>query len=132
VPQPQSADGSAVIIENFSKRLRLARASELALSRRFLEAESLLCGRGMVSSDPDDLDLLARIYLKQGRFADARGAWDRASVTDQSNAKYASLLEELAKHEIKYVGRKRVILVSSAIMFAMAIVTILLIKMKGF
>jgi len=132
VPQPQSADPSAAIIEGFSKKLRLARASELALSRKFLEAESLLCGRGLVSSDPDDLDLLARIYLKQERFTDAREAWNRASVADQNKTRYAPLLEELAKLEIEYVRRKWRIVAASAIMFAVAMVIIILTKLKGF
>jgi hypothetical protein len=131
VPELQSANASAVIIEEFSKRLRLARASELALARRFLEAESLLCGKGLRCSDPDELDLLARIYLKQNGFADAKGAWSRASSAAQASDRYSLLLEELAKYEMEYAKRKRMILFASAILFSLAMTFFLLTRLKG-
>jgi hypothetical protein len=62
------------ISQRFDDRLRLARASELALCGRLLEAEALLCSGNLPMSD-DELDLLARIHVKQGQFDLARRRW---------------------------------------------------------
>lgn len=62
------------IAQRFDDRLRLARASELALSGRLLEAEALLYPGNLPMSD-DELDLLARIHVKQGQYDLARRRW---------------------------------------------------------
>lgn len=63
------------IVQRFDDRLRLARASELALCGRLLEAEALLCPGNLPMSD-DALDLLARIHVKQGQYDLARRRWE--------------------------------------------------------
>ena len=62
------------IAQRFDDRLKLARASELASCGRLLEAEALLCS-GKVPTADDELDLLARIHVKQGQFDLARRRW---------------------------------------------------------
>ena len=63
-------------IARFNNRLRLARASELASIGRLLEAEALLCPRRHLPMSADELDLMARIHLKQGQFDLAKRRWE--------------------------------------------------------
>jgi hypothetical protein len=60
----------------FEDRLRLSRASELALWGRLLEAEALLCPGRHLPMSADELDLLARIHVKQGQFDQAKRRWE--------------------------------------------------------
>ena len=67
----------AGIVDKYTSQLRLARAAELAQSGRLLEAESLL-SYDAGSLTCNELDLLARIHVKQGRLADALRRWREA------------------------------------------------------
>jgi len=67
-------------------QIRFARAAELARSGRFLEAEGLLSPNGRESSDPKELDLLARIYAQQRRYRRARRLWELALKRSPGNA----------------------------------------------
>ena len=71
------------LAKQFDDRTKLARASELALDGRLLEAEGLLY-QGPPQS-VDELDLLARIHIRQGRFEDARRRWKDAAKLDGSH-----------------------------------------------
>jgi hypothetical protein len=66
------------LASDFSRRLRLARAAELARAGRLLNAEALLCPVGNAPSHHDELDLLARILVQQKRFAEAYRRWGQA------------------------------------------------------
>ena len=71
--------------KQFDDRVKLARASELARDGRLLEAEGVLCqGKGLPQT-VDELDLLARIHVQQGRFEDARRRWRDAAKLDGSH-----------------------------------------------
>jgi|688.fasta_scaffold224571_2 hypothetical protein len=70
------------LAKQFDDRMKLARASELARDGRLLEAEGVLCqGKGLPQS-VDELDLLARIHVRQGRYEDARRRWRDAAKLD--------------------------------------------------
>ena len=72
------------LAKQFDDRTKLARASELARDGRLLEAEGILCqGKGLPES-VEELDLLARIHVRQGRFDDARRRWRDAGKLDGS------------------------------------------------
>lgn len=71
------------------EQIRFARAAELARSHRYLEAEGLLAPNGQESSDPKDLDLLARISAQQRRYERARRLWEAALKQSPDNAGYA-------------------------------------------
>jgi len=62
-------------LEDCFARIRLARATELAQSKRFLEAEAVLIQNGELPPKPRELDLLARIAVHKGQFAQARRLW---------------------------------------------------------
>src|SRR5271165_5336180 len=66
------------LTSEFSRRLRIARAAELARTGQLLKAEALLCPTGTAPKHCDELDLLARILVKQKRFAEAHRHWRKA------------------------------------------------------
>jgi hypothetical protein len=78
-------------------QIRFARASELARSGRYLEAEGLLSLNGYPSEAPRDLDLLARIAVQQERHSDARHLWETAHQKDPRNPVYEDCLQRLTE-----------------------------------
>jgi Flp pilus assembly protein TadD len=84
-----------VAIQNCVAAIRLARATELAQSGRLLEAEAVLVQDGELPSTANELDLLARIAARQGRFGEARRRWESAMQLDPGNAIYCQCLANL-------------------------------------
>jgi tetratricopeptide (TPR) repeat protein len=78
-------------------QIRLARATELAQSKRFLEAEAVLMLNGELPDNPRDLDLLARIAAQQGHLSDARRLWEAALQKDPHNRVYEDCLQLLTE-----------------------------------
>ncbi len=68
--------------------VRLARATDLARTRRFREATELLAPTGRLPTDPRELDLLARIAASQRRFLEAEKLWSDASKISPGNETY--------------------------------------------
>ncbi len=83
------------IVTRFEDRLRLARASEMASWGRLLEAEALLCPTGRRSLAIDELDLLARIHVRQGRFDQAKRRWKDALNLSEDRAQFSECLQVL-------------------------------------
>ena len=80
----------------FFEELRLARATELAQSGRWLEAEALLTN----SREPEsarEMDLLARIAAQTRRYERAGIWWTAAHQKDPANGDYPKCIEALAK-----------------------------------
>jgi flagellar motor protein MotB len=76
----------------------LAKASELARSGRWEQAEDLL--RQWPSEGPVPnaaLDLLARIRAQQGRLFEAEALWTQASAADPGNERYKAALRRIAR-----------------------------------
>jgi hypothetical protein len=74
-------------------KIRFARAAELARCGRFLEAEVLLAPNGRTSSDPMELDLLARISAQQRLYGRACRLWDAALQQSPGNLAYQRAIE---------------------------------------
>jgi hypothetical protein len=72
--------------KQFDDRMKLARACELAQDGRLLEAEGLLCQGKGVPQTIDELDLLARIHVRQGRYEEAKRRWRDAAKLDGSHS----------------------------------------------
>jgi hypothetical protein len=87
------------LLEEHFAQIRFARATELARSRRFLEAETLLVPDGQLPDGARELDLLARIAAQQRKFARARRCWQLARDKDPSNGAYESGLQAIARSE---------------------------------
>ena len=97
------------LVQQFDERLRLARATELATSNRLLEAEALLCPRGSAESSVAELDLLARIHVRQGRFDAAKRLWEQAVVRAvDRRAKFEECLRVLEEYSIRRIRRCKI------------------------
>ena len=83
------------IVARFEDRLRLARASEMASWGRLLEAEALLCPAGRRPLAIDELDLLARIHVRQGRFDQAKRRWEDALNLSEGRTQFSECLQVL-------------------------------------
>lgn len=79
----------------FEDRLRLSRASELASWGRLLESEALLCPGRHLPMSADELDLLARIHVKQGQFDLAKRRWEDAVKVGGRNSEFEECLKML-------------------------------------
>jgi len=84
------------------EQIRFARAADLARSRRYLEAEGLLVPNGRISSDPEELDLLARIAAQQRQYERAARLWRAALQQAPGNLDYERAIERA-----KDAGRSR-------------------------
>ncbi len=82
-------------LEKCFAQIRLARATELAESRRFHEAEAVLVQNGELPGDARELDLLARIAAQQAHFDEAHRLWQRAVELEPGNETYKQCLESL-------------------------------------
>ena len=82
-------------LHNCFAQIRLARATELAQSGRLLEAEAVLAQNGELPHNAGELDLLARIATRQGRFDEARRRWNAAIQIEPGNEIYRQCLEHL-------------------------------------
>lgn len=82
-------------LQNCFAKIRLARATELAQSGRLLEAEAVLTHNGELPANTLELDLLARIAARQGRFDEARRCWNAAIQIEPENEVYRQCLESL-------------------------------------
>jgi tetratricopeptide (TPR) repeat protein len=94
-------------LQEFDARVRLARASELALLNHLHRAEELLCAGGVSKASAEELDLLARIHVRQGRYEDARKRWEQAISRDESSrSKFEDCLRELEAFSAKQMKRR--------------------------
>lgn len=98
------------LVRQFDERLRLARAAELASCNRLLEAEALLCPEGVASASADELNVLARINVKQCRFADAKKRWEQAiSRSVDRRAEFEQCLKALDTYSAQWLKRRTII-----------------------
>ena len=104
----------------FSNKLRLARAVELAQAKRLLEAEALLCPDGRLPHASEELDILARINVQQGRFDDARRRWEEAIASaDEHTGEFETCLRVLEGHAEQVRRRLRLIRIASFILLTL-------------
>lgn len=103
--------------------MRLARATELARSRRYLEATALLTGQGQLPVDVKELDLLARIAAQQRRFVDAERLWKDASRAAPENTSYREAATSAARARQNWIQIKQAIF---AVVVALVLASIIL------
>ena len=113
-------------LQNCFDQIRLARAPELAQSGRLLEAEAVLVRDGELPNNARELDLLARIAARQGRFDEARRRWNAAIQIEPGHETYRQCLEHLtpARRIVRLVAHHQDtllnVLVWTTIAFAVA------------
>jgi hypothetical protein len=106
-------------------QIRLARATELARSRRFLEAESLLSPKGRLPESARALDLLARIAAQQKRFRDARRFWEAALQKTPGDNGYQDAIRQLERAERANELCRKVSLVCVAVLSIATLVVLI-------
>jgi hypothetical protein len=95
------------LVLKFDEQLRIFRASELAACNRLLEAAALLCPAGRNASSAAELDMLARINVRQGRFAEARKYWEQAITCDNGKkGEYVQCLKVLEVFSAQYYKQR--------------------------
>ncbi|EDY20133.1 hypothetical protein CfE428DRAFT_2057 [Chthoniobacter flavus Ellin428] len=100
-------------------QMRVARAAELARSRRYREAEDLLTGHEGNPSDPRELDLLARIAAQQRQYPRARHLWEVALQRLPGQAEYERAIVRTRRAErLQTIGRIVALLVVVALVVA--------------
>lgn len=105
------------------EQIRFARAAELARSGCYLQAEGLLSPNGRESSDPKELDLLARIAAQQRQYGLARRRWDAALQQSPDNADYKRAIERTMEVEhFQMILRKWAIV--ALVVFSVAVLII--------
>ena len=83
------------IITRYEDQLRMSRASELASWGHLLEAEALLCPGKELPTSADELDILARIHVKQGQYDLARRRWEDAGKSGDRCAEFEEFIKIL-------------------------------------
>lgn len=83
------------IIRDFSLKLRLARSAELALAGSLFRAEELLMYGGELPQTAEELDLLARILVRQQRYVEAQKRWNDALRASNGESRYQDALDSL-------------------------------------
>lgn len=93
--QSLSAQSTRNALQQVFGEIRLARATELAHSERFVEAEAVLREGGYEPETAGEFDLMARMAAQQGNFDKARRFWNRALQLEPQNAKFQLCLRSL-------------------------------------
>ena len=104
-------------LKEYFQQMRFASATELARSRRFLEAEALLVRHGRLPESSCELDLLARIAAQQGHFEKARRCWKAALQHEPANLTYEIDITAVGQAEKAAVVRRKIGLFSVAVGF---------------
>ena len=97
--EQQLSEQARATLDAYFVKIRLARATELALSKRFAEAEAVLSPNGELTDNPSELDLLARIAAQQEHFGKARRLWEAALHASPAEVEYSQCLERARKWE---------------------------------
>jgi hypothetical protein len=93
---------------DLATRVRLCCANELAAVGAYLRAESLLVQPPGMRISPLELDLLARIYVQQERFSEARVCWEKAASAVPTNPEFPKALAALREHQERLRLRDRI------------------------
>jgi tetratricopeptide (TPR) repeat protein len=97
--EQQLSEQARAALGDYFVKIRLARATELAQSKRFIEAEAILSPNCELTDNLNELDLLARIAAQQKQFAKARHLWEAALQKSPANEEYSACLERVRKWE---------------------------------
>lgn len=117
------------LANEFDSRVKMARASELARDGRLLEAEGILCQDERLPQLVDELDLLARIYVRQGRYEEAKRRWRDAAKLDDGHA-HNECIEELDRWlEYRHNILLRCVKITGCLILAIG-VTVMLLKLR--
>lgn len=115
-----------------ANQIRMVFAAELAATGAYLRAETLLIGPRTNGPSPQELDLLARIYVQQARYSEARASWKEALSADPDNEEYRAALACLGEHQERLLMRDRITMGLYVFMALMGIAAVLLLLLFRF
>ena len=127
------ANGLNEAIDRFDRKIQLARASELALSGRLIEAEALLMSKEQFPDTWEELDLLARIRVREGKFADALKLWSRCASMPTRSARASACIASLQNYASAKFRRDRQIFMLLWALWSSAVVGVVAVfLLRGF
>ena len=94
-PEEKHSTQVRAALEECLAQIRLARATELAQLRKFVEAEGVLSPNGELPDNPRELDLLARIAVHRGELPQARRLWQAILQKDPTHEPAKAALQQL-------------------------------------
>jgi flagellar motor protein MotB len=106
--EPQLPTQAQISLEKYFADMRFARATELAQLNRLVEAEMLLSPDGIPPDNSRELDLLARIAVRNRKFAEARQIWEKILRNDPTDESAKAALSGLNLSSIAFIIAKRV------------------------
>jgi hypothetical protein len=128
-----SANGLNEAIDRFNQEIQLARASELALSGRLLQAEALLVSKERFPNTWEELDLLARIRVREGKLADALQLWGRgATIPTHSSRAHACIASLQNYAAAKFKRDRQMFIVLWALWSSVVIGVVAVFVLRGF
>ena len=101
------------VLKDFFDQVRVARATELAGAKHYLEAESLLMPNGQWPLEPSELDLLGRISAQQRQYERARSFWESALQHAPGNMEYIRAIDrtiEAKRRQMLFRKGERIVL----------------------
>lgn len=114
------------VLYSFTYRLKIARAVELASFGALENAENLIMNKGYGPQTSEEKDILARIYVLQGRYYDARKIWSSALNLEPENKSFRNALDSLEKILHDFKNRRKATFL--AVNIGLIIITITLLK----
>jgi hypothetical protein len=106
--------------------LRFLLASELAYAGGLSRAKSLLTQKADYLRTPEELDLLARIYVQQELYTDARACWEQAAAISPDNPLYQQAMSALREHQERLRLHHRITMSLYAFMALIGLAAVLL------
>jgi hypothetical protein len=128
--QDQLSNQVEELTREFSRRLKVARAAELACAGRLLKAEALLCPTGTAPKNCEELDLLARILVRQKRFIEAHRVWRKAFERTQERERILGCIRALEDYFESY-GRQKTLVWAVGFALWVILMTIVLVCFIG-
>ena len=111
--------------------IRLGIATELASAGAYLRAETWIVGEPGKLLSGEELDLLARVYVLQDRYAEAESCWQKAAAANPSEPKYRQALKILKEHQGRLIQRSRLLIALFAFMVFMGAVAVAVLLVFG-
>lgn len=124
-------NGLGAVLAHFDRRMRLARASELALSGRLLEAETLLVSTAHFPDTWEELDLLARIRVREGKLADAMRLWRKGAKTGPHSGRAPECIASLEGYAAAKFKRDRQMFIAAWALWSIAVAAIVLVVWRA-
>jgi len=126
------ANGLNKAIDRFDRKIQLARASELALAGRLLEAEALLVSKERFPNTWEELDLLARIRVREGKLADALKLWGRGATIPTHSSRARACMASLQNYAGAKFKRDRQMFIVLWAVWSAAVFGVVTLVLKAF